>query len=752
MNPLRLASHHLFRNRPIVVQLAATMLLCSLPGLMIGRVVQGYATIWVGVLAAIVGVLCGWAVTRIRNTRMLRVLIIRTLAIFGVAAILTIVIAAVKPGFRKFGLLRSCLDALLHGWADLATSPLPAFVEPRTLVPVALVAYMAGAIAALCAMAQRGPLMVLLTPTCAFLLAALAAGKHPFAAVIAGVSAVVLAGVILMNGPRQISFGLPQQSLARRNRGTRSNRHNRLVTYVTLAGLGALTLGVAIGIGPVLTFGRDRDPFDPRDHVRPPLLPSSAISPLELVAARRQAGNQPLFSVRSSKVLYPQDLRLVALNHFDGATWSTTAAYKRGGAVLDSVTRQTIATSFVEAQVTISDLDGPWLPSIGDPQRAVGVPVIIDPTSGSLVASDGVKRGVVYELTSLRPEPQVEQLVLLPVGSSQEALDCLVVPAGMPPLLTEMARAAIGDTQLPFQRAVELRNYLRASFTLNNAAPGGFSYGHLERAFGKRGVANDEQFAAMFATLGRVVGLPTRIVVGFTPPPADNRGVIFVRGADARVWAEVLFEGVGWMPFTATPSDDGKASSSIGFGGQPVVELREAPASEQTPVSPPVQVAGPAIANSPNSSQINVRSVLIVVLLSLLLVGIGFGGVVLMKRRQTARRRAATPRQSVIGAWQDVLDRLAEAGIRGTSLMTVEEVVQCAEESSAALTGLYRPINRALYSDAEITETEREQAWRARDRFVSGVNRRSSWRQRVSHMVDPRPLLASTPHSIGARP
>jgi transglutaminase-like putative cysteine protease len=730
----------------VYVLLVATVVLCSLPGLILGRVVQNYTSIWIGVVAALVGALSGLLSAGTRSN------IVKVLVIASTGAVLSVVVAIVKPGFRLGGPFKSSIDALLHGWAHIATSPVPAFAVPRTLLPVSLVSFLAAAVAAVCVTKKRGPLMVLLAPLCGFLLAVIAAGRQPFLATLSALLFVVFAAVILSR--RSLRTTSPG------NQTSRPTRQNHAMNNKMLIGLGATTLGGALLLGPGLTFGRDQQPFDARDHVSPPELPASAISPLDLVASRRQDSEHTLFTIRTSKALYPQDLRLVALEQFDGATWTTTASYKRGGAVLDAVKRQTIETSSLNAEVTIVDLDGPWLPSIGDPISAAGVPVLVDPTSGSLVASRLVKKGTIYQLKSRRPEPQVEQLVLLPVGSSEEARSALSVPAGMPPLLTEMARTAIGTAQLPFQRAVELRNYLRTSFTLNNATPGGYSYGHLEKAFIYEGSATDEQFATMFATLGRVVGLPTRVVVGFTPTANSQSQDISVHGSDARVWAEVLFEEVGWMPFTATPSEDGDGSSSIGFGGQDAVELRESPPQKAASPGPaplsPTKI--PVTPIAPKTTGRNLVSVAAVALSSLTLAGLGMVFVVVfLKRRRTTQRRSGTPREAVIGAWRDVLDRLSEAGLSGTSTMTIEEVVQATEGSteiaSAALAGMYRPVNRALYSDAEITEADREQAWRACDRFVTSLNRKSSLPHRIIKAINPRPLFISdSSQTIGARP
>lgn len=61
-------------------------------------------------------------------------------------------------------------------------------------------------------------------------------------------------------------------------------------------------------------------------------------------------------------------------------------------------------------------------------------------------------------------------------------------------------------------------------------------------------------FATSMAVLGRCIGIPTRYVEGFVVnyDDKDDRGFL-VRNSDAHSWVEAYFDGVGWIPFEATP-------------------------------------------------------------------------------------------------------------------------------------------------------------------------------------------------------
>ncbi|MCZ7567250.1 MAG: transglutaminase-like domain-containing protein [Ardenticatenaceae bacterium] len=64
-----------------------------------------------------------------------------------------------------------------------------------------------------------------------------------------------------------------------------------------------------------------------------------------------------------------------------------------------------------------------------------------------------------------------------------------------------------------------------------------------------------DYFASAFVVLGRAVGLPARIVIGFAPGTFDpTTRTYFVTGEVAHTWAEVWFDGRGWVEFDPTPA------------------------------------------------------------------------------------------------------------------------------------------------------------------------------------------------------
>ncbi len=66
-----------------------------------------------------------------------------------------------------------------------------------------------------------------------------------------------------------------------------------------------------------------------------------------------------------------------------------------------------------------------------------------------------------------------------------------------------------------------------------------------------------EQFATGMAVMARMVGIPARVVLGFTPGEAGPDGVIVVRQRNAHAWVELWIDNHGWTRFDPTPRGDG---------------------------------------------------------------------------------------------------------------------------------------------------------------------------------------------------
>lgn len=718
-----------------VASLAGLTAAAALPGVVLANVVPGGRAVIVTGAAALAGTvvaaLVGFvAVRRGRGAAA----VAAALGVLALAAALVGVAAWQPDPSAARGALAATGDALARGWATIATSPVPADAAPRTLVPLALVAALAAA-GAVALAARRGRAATALLPGATALVAAsVAAGRAAYAPTACGLSFLTAAALHL----RATGAG---SRPGRLGRGTRS-AGPRLRRAAPVAALLAVVGASAAVVGPRLTFGRTDQTFDPREHVAVPAVASDATNPLDLATSRRRRGDEPMFTVTSDT---PVVTRLVALEAFDGVRWTTDAEYRPTGSVVDMTRRTDIGLARVRATIAVDGLTGPWLPSFGDPLRVTGTPVLVDAASGSFVVRDGDADGRRYTIDA--EVPAADPAAADALGLANDERTALALPDGVPPVLAEMAEVATRGAATPLARAVLLERYLRLSFTVDDEAATGQSYGHLVKALTSERAGSEEQFALAFAVLGRLAGLPTRVVVGFGPGASGADRTWTVRSGDARVWPEVKFDGAGWLPFDPVPAhgQDDERSSDL-QGGRVAATLPAEPESARpvdggsVPIVEAVPTTVPAADDGGASTPL---VVLVAVLAALVLVTVvGAAVTVVVKRRRTHRRRhAADARDRVIGAWHDVLERSVELGVNATDARTVEEVVASMEPLTTSLAGLYRPVSRALYDDAPLDAADAAQAWRARDRFVSAARRSLGARRRLVALVDPRPLL-----------
>lgn len=121
--------------------------------------------------------------------------------------------------------------------------------------------------------------------------------------------------------------------------------------------------------------------------------------------------------------------------------------------------------------------------------------------------------------------------------------------------VVELARTVAGESGTDFEKAERIRREIadRIKYNINAAAtPGGLD--PVDHVLFDQKEAYCDVFASSMVIMARSVGIPARYVTGYLPSPenADAAGRFVVLEADAHAWAELFFEGVGWVVFDAT--------------------------------------------------------------------------------------------------------------------------------------------------------------------------------------------------------
>jgi hypothetical protein len=106
-----------------------------------------------------------------------------------------------------------------------------------------------------------------------------------------------------------------------------------------------------------------------------------------------------------------------------------------------------------------------------------------------------------------------------------------------------------------YDKASALEDYLRSfTYDVNVSLPSG-AEGTSWLLFDSGHKAFCNYFATAMAVMARELGMPARVVAGYTHGTLDPKTKeMVVRGTDAHLWTQIYFAGYGWINFEPSPS------------------------------------------------------------------------------------------------------------------------------------------------------------------------------------------------------
>ncbi len=502
------------------------------------------------------------------------------------------------------------------------------------------------------------------------------------------------------------------------------------------AALATFAIIVGLVVAPALP-GADADPI--LDYKNPSGgvgRYESSNNPLVDLAARLGApSTEERFTVVSPQRLY---WRQVALDRFDGSQWTLESSSRPAARVLDDPDREAGDDSdTVEQQFRLTGLTERWLPAAYEPLRISLPDARVLPESFTLFNADAAVIGLEYEVISrVPPDDLTAAQIQATTDPLPDAADLfLELPDDFPASVRRTARQVTAAAANPYERAIALRDFfVGGDFTYDLEVPPVSSNRAMEEFLEiRRGFC--QQFAGTYAAMARAVGIPSRVVVGFNPGTYDEATEQFrVTDANAHAWVEVWLAGVGWTLMEPTPAGSQPGATDAGIGLPAQVEPGDPTATTSTTVAPPTattpSAAPPAVgtggrvtvdtgdgesAGPPDRTRWIVVG-LAVVVLGFVLFRVGQGW--LRRSQRRTRRRTAPPRDAVVGAWAEALDRLDENGIPTARSDTPREVVAGAAarpepgpDTQAALERLADATALALWSRADPAASDADRAW-----------------------------------------
>lgn len=691
-------------------------------------------------------------------------------AVVAATALIVLLIVLVHRDSTRLGLptgqtVQELRAGLISGWLQMLTVAVPADPAGELLTWPVLLTFTGGLVTALLVLRTRAVLSLVLAPLVVLVAGLVAGATHPRLGTAAtAVMLGLLLAVLLIRGnrlsavrdgpdgpdgtdgpgpgPGPGSVGLDEAA------GRRHSLRGRVLVglpVIALIGVGAIVLGLVLPIAP----GTDR--ADPRALVAPSLHVVTDISPLVEVRPQLTAPTPtPLFrvTVEGPTDTTVQRIRIAALDSFDGALWSQNREFRQAGSTLPEVTIPLKDPRQVTLRVEVLKARNAFLPVIGQPVATVGVDTAVEPISGTLVSTSALAGTPVpdltYEVTGLLPTDE-DKSQAIPAADAE-----FTKLPDLPDDLRQQAEDIVaGAPNTPWARLMALQDYLNDR-KYNPAARPGESYAAIERILSTveaDQVGSAQQYASAFAVLARSLGFPTRVAVGYVLDDETGSGSPYtVTTANAHAWPEVLLEGYGWVPFEPTNQE------SYAIDDQTEVQIDDSNGTpdQQEPAEPDprAEQGGTEVQPSLADRVLTGLWIALVVVGGVLLL---LGGIIAAKHlRRRRRRRHGPPARRIAAAWDEVKDRLREAGHPAAASRTPLELAAIVDDTWSgpkrkqlveSLTELAVVVTNAVYDPQEPTPVAARRAWTLHDEIVSSLLANRGALTRLLTLIDPRSLF-----------
>lgn len=351
-----------------------------------------------------------------------------------------------------------------------------------------------------------------------------------------------------------------------------------------------------------------------------------------------------------------------------------------------------------------------------------------------------------FHVDSVVPQPTEDEILATSTG------DLADIPAQYFELPEDPALDTIRDAMnevvdpnaSAYEKALQLQEWFTGgAFDYSEQAPvtGGYDGTSLEviTRFLESRSGYCVHFASTMAVMGRLLDIPTRIQVGFTPGTFSSvndigQPVYSVTTDNLHAWAEFWVEGYGWVPFETTPSSGigDTQVAQVEDGGEQATAPEEtvaptpteSPEGESSTPEPTDDSAEPeptgdaaedsnAEASSVWTGAATLTLTAVVLLLVLAAAGLLPRFLRARSRRQRERLVTASAPDAAKLAWQEILDTATDLHLRlprgrttGTLSSTLAALIGLdqGDEAAAALFRLAEALDAATFSDPEHPE------------------------------------------------
>ena len=272
---------------------------------------------------------------------------------------------------------------------------------------------------------------------------------------------------------------------------------------------------------------------------------------------RGDLSDELVMRVRSSA---PAMWRGIVFDRYDGVAWTgedpdpiplgEVPPYAYPIQLRSLGPRQQVSQTFYVEQEQASVIFAAGQPDVVWFEGAVSVDRL-----GGLRTASTLTPGTVYSVVSTRGAATPRELRSNPKGPVPDDIKVfLQLPPGIPARVGDLARRITSGESNDYDKVRAVEQYMRDNFRYSIDSPvPPVGQDAVDHFLFDTDVGFCEQFASATAVMLRTLGIPARVVAGYTPGSRNTfTGYYDVHASDAHSWVEVWFPRLGWYEFDPT--------------------------------------------------------------------------------------------------------------------------------------------------------------------------------------------------------
>ncbi|HEY6681380.1 MAG TPA: DUF3488 and transglutaminase-like domain-containing protein [Propionibacteriaceae bacterium] len=366
-------------------------------------------------------------------------------------------------------------------------------------------------------------------------------------------------------------------------------------------------------------------------------------------------------------------------------------------------------------------------------------------------------RRMSYSVESVDIEPDLSDLNKAPAGRPADSEVTAAVPPDLPDSLVELANRITAKADTPAEKAAAIQAYLRSGqFTYSTEPLPGSGYDAMQNFLLRDHKGYCEQFASAMAMMARVVGIPSRVSVGFLPGEQDEDGwKVSIR--DMHAWPELYFANNGWVRFEPTPSsvtgsappwtvqDSGSSGSDPSANPSSESDENQTAPGDEPSIESSVQPNAPGQAAGAGWG----RTLIWAGVSLILLVVLAAPATIRLRRRSNRLNGSGPAEEQVEAAWAEIRDTVLDYGgswPEGSPRAIGRDVAErLDEQESESMSRVATLVERSRYARSFADGGAVDELPTMTSEIRHGVAAPSDWRRKFIALVLPRSLFRRKP-------